>query len=143
MREQWCLIRAMTQTDIQTQDSPFALFGGAAAVAQLTRRLYQIMDEDPAAARIRAMHGDDLQAVAVHVASFLTGWLGGPRDYFEDPARPCIRSAHRSFDIGPEDRDAWMACMRKALAEHEGLDPSLKAAFDTAIYRLADRLRQR
>ena len=133
----------MEQTDTQTQDSPFALFGGAAAVGQLTRRLYQIMEEDPAAERIRAMHGEDLQAVAIHVASFLTGWLGGPRDYFEDPARPCIRSAHRPFDIGPEDRDAWMACMRRALDEQEGLDPQLKQAFDKAIYQLADGLRQR
>jgi hypothetical protein len=33
--------------------------------------------------------------------------------------------------------------MRKALAEHESLDPSLMAAFDTAIYRFADGLRQR
>tara|TARA_R110002049_G_scaffold16816_1_gene66343 strand:+ start:102 stop:503 length:402 start_codon:yes stop_codon:yes gene_type:complete len=133
----------MEDTNTLAQESPFARFGGASAVGQLTRRLYQIMDEDPAAARIRAIHGDDLQTIAIHVASFLTGWLGGPRDYFEDPERPCIMSAHRPFDIGPEDRDAWMNCMRKALDEQPNLDREMRKSFDQALYRLADGMRRR
>lgn len=133
----------MTQSQTLRQETPFDLFGGDARIRRLTARLYEIMETDPAAARIRAMHKEDLSVVAGHLAGFLTGWMGGPRDYFQDASRPCIMSAHGPFDIGPEDRDAWMACFSKALAEEADLDPDFRDAFEKAIANLADGLRQR
>lgn len=134
----------MAETETLQQQTPFEIFGGEEAVRRLTKRLYNIMETDPAAERIRAMHQADLSIVAEHVGSFITGWMGGPRDYFTDPDRPCIMSAHKPFDIGPEDRDAWMACFRKALAEEaDRLDPQFSAAFEQAISQLADGLRAR
>ena len=109
---------------------------------RVANRLYAAMAEDPSAARIRAMHKEDLSVIAGHLTSFLAGWLGGPRDYFEDPSRPCIRSAHKPFDIGPEDRDAWMSCMKKAL-DGEDLRPDFREALEGALFNLADGLRAR
>lgn len=133
----------MSQSQTTAQKTPYDLFGGDKRIWHLAARLYEIMETDPAAARIRAMHKEDLSVVAGHLAGYLAGWMGGPRDYFEDASRPCIMSAHKPFDIGPEDRDAWMTCFRKALAEETDLDPKFRDAFEKAIAHLADGLRQR
>ena len=63
------------------------------------------------------MHGDDLGPIRDKLATFLIGWMGGPRMYGERYGRVPVPVAHLPFDIGPEDRDAWLACMSDALAD--------------------------
>ena len=120
--------------------TPYELIGGEAAVRRLADRFYAIMDTDPRASRIRAMHDQDLAPIRQMLFEFLSGWLGGPPLYFNRPERRCIMSAHRPFAIGQAERDEWMMCMRRALDECE-LTPGMRALLDQAYSRMANMFR--
>ena len=122
--------------------TPYDLVGGAEGVRRLAIRFYEIMNEEPAAAGIRAMHGRNLGPIKERLFEFLSAWLGGPRDYFERPDRPCIRGAHRPFAIGPAERDQWLMCMHRALAE-TGVHEEVRRALEQPFFRMADMLRSR
>jgi len=120
--------------------TPYELIGGEAAVRRLADRFYEIMDTDPAAARIRAMHADDLIPIRQLLFEFLSGWLGGPPLYFQRTEHRCIMSAHRPYAIGETERDQWMACMRRAMDEC-GVAPKLRALMEQALLRMANAFR--
>jgi hemoglobin len=120
--------------------TPYELIGGEATVRRLADRFYEIMDTDPAAARIRAMHGKDLTQIRQLLFEFLSGWLGGPPLYFQRSEHRCIMSAHRPFAIGEAERDEWMMCMRRAMDECE-LTPGMRALLDQAFSRMANMFR--
>ena len=129
------------QTEVRPEKlTPYELIGGEAAVRRLADRFYTIMDSDPAAARIRAMHGQDLGPIRQLLFEFLSGWLGGPPIYFNRAEHRCIMSAHRPFAIGDVERDQWMQCMRRALDECE-VTGELRALLDRAFLGMANRFR--
>lgn len=115
----------------------YRLIGGEPGLRHLVDRFYAIMDQDPAAADIRAMHGDDLAPVQEKLFAFLSGWLGGPRLY-----GGCVMGAHRAFSIGPEERDQWLMCMTRALAE-SAIDPQVRALLERPFFAIADFMRNR
>jgi hemoglobin len=98
------------------------------------------MDTDPAAARIRAMHGQDLAPIRQLLFEYLSGWLGGPPLYFNRPEHRCIMSAHRPYVIGDVERDEWMTCMRCAMNECE-LPAGMRALLDQGFLRMANLFR--
>jgi hemoglobin len=114
--------------------------GGTAAVVRLVDAFYARMDALPQARAIRAMHADDLGATRALLVTYLCEWLGGPRDYTAARGRPQLRRAHARFAIGPAERDAWMNCMRGALAEVVA-DAPLRAALEAAFLRVAQAVR--
>lgn len=124
----------------QSQVTPYELMGGEAAVRRLADRFYDIMDTDPAASRIRAMHGEDLTQIRQLLFEFLSGWLGGPPLYFQRAEHRCIMSAHRPYAIGEAERDQWMTCMRRAMDEC-AVPPQLRAVMDQALLRMANAFR--
>lgn len=136
----------MTATDttpqVQIKSSPYELIGGAEAVRRIADRFYDIMDSDPAAASIRAMHATDLGPVRDRLFEFLSGWLGGPPLYFQRPNHKCIMSVHRPYAIGEAERDQWMMCMRRALEECD-VDPEIRSLLDKPFLRVADAFRNR
>ena len=133
----------MTAAETATvQASPYDLIGGEAVVRRLANRFYEIMDTDPGARHIRAMHGADLEPIKQLLFEFLSGWLGGPPLYFDRPQRRCIMSAHRPFAIGDLERDEWMVCMRKAMDECD-LPLDMRAVLDQAFSRMANAFRSR
>jgi len=95
--------------------TPYEQIGGEATVRRLADRFYTIMDTDPGAARIRAMHAPDLAPIRELLFEFLSGWLGGPPIYFQRTEHRCIMSAHRPYPIGDSERDEWMTSMRRAM----------------------------
>lgn len=97
-------------------DASFRAAGGESGLRRLVDDFYDIMDADPAAATIRAMHPDALEVSRDKLARFLCGWLGGPHRYNEKYGRITIPGAHSHLDIGVSERDAWLACMRDAIA---------------------------
>ncbi len=97
-------------------DASFQAAGGEAGVARLVDDFYRIMDEWPEAARIRAMHPEDLAESRDKLARFLCGWLGGPRRYAEKYGTISIPGAHAHLEIGAAERDAWLGCMERAIA---------------------------
>jgi hemoglobin len=120
--------------------TPYELIGGEATVRRLADRFYDILDTDPRAARIRAMHGRDLAPIRQLLFEFLSGWLGGPPLYFKRPEHRCIMSAHRPYAIGAVERDEWMICMRRAMDEC-GLPADMRALLDEAFLRMAGLFR--
>ena len=116
--------------------------GGEPMVRRIVDRFYDIMDSAPEAASIRALHARDLTAVRERLFEFLSGWLGGPPLYFQRPDHKCIMSAHRPFPIGAAERDAWMMCMRRALADC-GLPADYREVLEQAFQRMAEAFRNR
>lgn len=98
-------------------DASLRAAGGEAGVARLVDDFYDVMDALPEARTIRAMHPADLAESRDKLATFLCGWLGGPRRYAEKFGTISIPGAHRHLEIGPAERDAWLGCMERAIAQ--------------------------
>ncbi len=124
-------------TDAKT---PFDAFGSEAAVHQLVRVFYQKMNTLPECKRIRDMHKGDLEPMIDKLATFLVGWMGGPRRYQEKFGSVVIPAAHKAFAIGEAERDQWLLCMRLALDESE-LDTKWRKALMDALLPMADMCR--
>ena len=98
-------------------DSPFLLFGGEPGVRALVDAFYDHMDLDEGFAGIRQLHPETLDGSRDKLFWFLCGWLGGPNHYIERFGHPRLRARHLPFAIASPERDAWLACMRLALAD--------------------------
>jgi hemoglobin len=120
----------------------FARLGGESTVARLVERFYAHMDSLPEAATIRAMHAAELGEIKRVLRLYLAEWTGGPKDYSTERGHPRLRMRHNRFSIGIAERDAWMACMRRALAEVVE-DERLRSDLESKLGALADMLRNR
>ena len=121
---------------------PYEAIGGAEASRRLAERFYDLMDSLPEAAEIRALHPADLSGSRAKFSDFLSGWLGGPQLYVEKHGHPRLRMRHINFSIGVRERDQWMLCMRRALAEVV-VDSELREALERAFAGVADHMRNR
>ena len=131
-----------TSNEVESTRSPYETIGGEAMVRRIVDRFYDIMDTEPAAAGIRAMHAPDLSPMRDRLFEFLSGWLGGPPLYFQRPDHKCIMSAHRPFAIGNSERDEWMLCMRRALVD-SGVPADVRILLDKPLLRMAEAFRNR
>ncbi len=114
-------------------------FGGQEAVQRLVDAFYRAMDELPQARTIRAMHEADLGPTRQLLTRYLSEWMGGPGLYTPERGAPRLRRRHMPFAIDAAARDAWMACMRQALAE-TCADASLRSELEAAFRRVAEAL---
>ncbi|TDR79830.1 group II truncated hemoglobin [Paludibacterium purpuratum] len=126
-------------SDVQEM-TPYQMLGGEGVVRWLTDRFYDIMDSDPAAAPLRAMHPADLAGSRQKLFMFLSGWLGGPSLFVEAFGHPRLRMRHMPFAVDEAARDQWMSCMRQAVDELICED-WLKARLLAAFYDTADFMR--
>jgi hemoglobin len=99
------------------QLSLYELIGGETALRTLVDRFYDVMDSAPEATQIRALHPKSLELSREKLFMFLSGWSGGPSLYIEKHGHPRLRQRHMPFPIGKAERDQWLWCMDKALAE--------------------------
>lgn len=113
---------------------------GEDTVRALVERFYDVMDEAPEAAEVRAMHPEDLASSREKLTLFLIGWTGGPPVYVERHGHPRLRARHLPFAIDVAARDQWMMCMDRALAEVVG-DPLARESLAGAFRRMADHMR--
>ncbi|MGB2833579.1 MAG: group II truncated hemoglobin [Methylotenera sp.] len=122
----------------------FDLLGGEANgidnIRQLVETFYDIMDSDPKAAPIRAMHQPDLTSAREKLFMFLTGWTGGPQLYIERYGHPMLRKRHLPFPIDESARDQWMYCMIKAMHQLE-YEEVLMTKLAEQLYGVADFMR--
>ncbi len=98
-------------------DASYQAAGQYEGLTRLSERFYHHMDSLPEAKTIRDMHREDLSESVEKLARFLSGWLGGPKLYREKYGPIAIPRAHAHLGIGTAERDAWLLCMEKALAE--------------------------
>ncbi|MFL5577726.1 MAG: group II truncated hemoglobin [Gemmatimonadaceae bacterium] len=120
----------------------YELLGGDDGVRRLVDRFYDIMDTAPEAATVRALHAASLKASRDKLHLFLTGWTGGPPRYVERFGHPRLRMRHFPFAIGTRERDEWLWCMERALAEHEMPD-EVRTHLSQRLRELADHMRNR
>jgi hemoglobin len=125
---------------VTTVSSPYERIGGADSVRRLVDRFYDLMRELPEAATILAMHPADLSGSRTKLFEFLSGWLGGPQLYIERRGHPRLRMRHLPFPVDDAARDAWMMCMRRALAVCVD-DAELRESLGGAFLRMADHTR--
>lgn len=125
-----------------TQSSPFELMGGEPGVRALVDAFYDHMELDPEFAGIRALHPEDLSGSRDKLFWFLCGWLGGPNHYIERFGHPRLRARHLPFPISTAERDQWLACMSRAIADR-ALDPTVTAWFMSQMQATADWMRNR
>jgi len=115
--------------------------GGEDGVRRLVARFYELMDSLPEASGIRAIH-EDLPRAEEKLFLFLSGWLGGPQLYTEKYGHPRLRMRHMPFPIAESERDQWMLCMNRALADTVE-EKALRAEISTALYKVADFMRNK
>jgi len=117
--------------------SPFERIGGHHAMRTITDRFYTLMDEDPAYAELRAMHGADLSKMRESLPAFLAGWAGGPRDWFEANPGKCMMSMHAAFVIDRQTAGQWADAMTRAIAAAELADREIAQGLSQALSRMA------
>jgi hemoglobin len=120
--------------------SYFERIGGEPVIRQLIDRFYDLMDSEPTAAGIRALHPPDLSESRDKLYWFLVGWMGGPALYIERFGHPRLRARHLPFPIAERERDEWLWCMFKALDEVVP-DAALREQLAHAFAQTADFMR--
>lgn len=124
------------------EPTPYELLGGEAGVRTLVDRFYDLMETAPEATHVRALHAASLKQSREKLFLYLTGWTGGPPVYEERYGHPRLRQRHMPFSIGARERDEWLWCMRRALAEHDASD-DVRAFLWPRLLHLADFMRNR
>jgi hemoglobin len=120
-----------------TPNTPFYALGGAPVFAAIADRFYDLMDEDPAYARLRAMHAPDLAPMRQSLPGFLAGWAGGPRDWFETIPRRCMMSLHRPMTIDRDVAGQWAEAMERAIADVAPQPADLAADMSKVLANMA------
>jgi len=125
---------------MRNETTPFEMIGGEAGVRLLVDRFYDLMDSEPEADGIRRLHPESLDSSREKLWLFLVGWLGGPPLYVERVGPPMLRARHLPFPIGESERDAWLVCMERALAEQE-MPQELRDFLRDRFRAMADHMR--
>ena len=123
-----------------TKQSAYDYIGGDAVIRRLVDCFYDYMDRLPEVATLRAMHPADLAESRDKLYWFMTGWLGGPQMFMERRGHPRLRARHMPFAVDTAARDAWMLCMRKAVADVITI-PDANEYLIEPLARLADHMR--
>ena len=135
----------MTQTATAETDpsadprpqTPFDKLGGHETMAAICNRFYDLMESDPAYAELRAMHAPDLSKMRSSLTGFLTGWAGGPRDWFEANPGKCMMSMHKPFAINAAVAGQWAEAMKRAIADVAPADAQLATAMGGVLAQMA------
>lgn len=107
----------MTTKLYGSEDATYKAAGEFDGIKKLVDDFYDIMSELKESKKVRDMHPDDLEVSRDKLTRFLCAWTGGPRLYKEKYGAISIPQVHSHLTIGSEERDAWLLCMKKALAK--------------------------
>jgi hemoglobin len=121
----------------QTPKTAYDALGGRTAIRRIVERFYDLMDQEPAFAELRALHAADLSPMRESLTGFLAGWSGGPRDWFENNPGKCMMSAHRNIPVDPHTARQWADAMRRAIADCPPDDPDVGSAMADVLENLA------
>lgn len=105
----------------------YEAIGGQEAVDRIIDSLYKHIGQHP---DLIPIFPDDLTESARKQRLFLTQLFGGPKLYLEERGHPMLKRRHMEFVITPTRRDAWLACMDKALEEANIEEPYRSAIFE-------------
>lgn len=100
-------------------DATYQAVGGYEGLVKLVDDFYDAMESLPKAQKIRSMHRDDLSESRDKLVHFLSGWMNGPNIYQDKYGSINIPRAHAHLNVGEQERDAWLLCMKVALEKQE------------------------
>lgn len=115
------------------ETTPYFRIGGEEKVRELANSFYDVMEHDPIAAELLAIHPQPLDRLRHVFFLYLSLWLGGPDDFQQQYGHPRLRARHLPFTVTPKLKEQWMYCMRKAMfatVDDIGLARKLLAALD-------------
>jgi len=124
-------------TQTEAPATPHDLLGGAPVFEAIAHRFYDLMEQDPAYAELRAMHAEDLEPMRHSLPRFLAGWAGGPRDWFEANPGKCMMSLHRDFPISRATAEQWADAMARAIADVAPEPANVAQAMTDVLTRMA------
>lgn len=122
-------------------DASFRAAGGEEGLRRLSDDFYDEMERDPNARTILRMHPSDLTVSRDKLARFLCGWLGGPPRFREKYGPIKLPRAHRHLRVAETERDAWLACMERAIAR-QPFSAAFKVYLLDELRVPAERIRQ-
>jgi hemoglobin len=96
------------------QVSFYDAVGGAETFNAIVSRFYEQVPEDEILRELYPL--DDLPGAEDRLRMFLEQYWGGPRTYSDQRGHPRLRMRHVPFRISEIERDAWLRCMRTAVA---------------------------
>ena len=128
----------MDTIDTPRPTTPYERLGGLPVLEQISERFYDLMENDPAYAELRAMHAPDLSRMRGALAQFLMGWSGGPRDWFDANPGRCMMSVHKPYTITHAVAGQWAEAMVRAINDVLGeSDPPLAQEMARVLDQLA------
>jgi len=123
-----------------SEDATYKAAGEFDGIKKLVDDFYDIMSELKESKKVRDMHPVDLEVSRDKLTRFLCAWTGGPRLYKEKYGAISIPQVHSHLTIGSEERDAWLLCMKKALAK-QGYPQDFQEYMITQLAVPAERCR--
>lgn len=124
---------------VSTSQSPYEAIGGEPVVKTIANRFYDIMETDPMAAELLAIHPQPMTRIRHVFFLYLMMWLGGPNEFEKQHGHPRLRARHLPFAVTPALKAQWMYCMRKAMLENVA-DLTLAQRLLDALDQLAEHM---
>jgi len=121
------------------EKTPYEIIGGKTGAQNLSKRFYDIMEQDEYARPLLELHPQPLERIRIVFFEFLSGWLGGPDLFTEKYGHPMLRKRHLPFLIDEELRNQWIYCMNKAL-DIEIDNPLLRQNLKKSFLQLATHM---
>jgi hemoglobin len=95
------------------EENFYEAVGGEPTFRKLVAAFYAEVAKDPV---LRPMYPEqDLGPAEQRLRMFLIQYWGGPGTYSQLRGHPRLRMRHAPFKVGPDERDAWLRCMRAAI----------------------------
>lgn len=107
----------------------------------LVDRFYDGVEADPVLLRLYPSPAD-LGPARRRLRLFLAQYWGGPTTYSDERGHPRLRARHFQFEIGPLERDHWLARMREAIASLRP-PPEVEAELEAYFVVAAEAMRNR
>jgi hemoglobin len=101
-------------TSESTALSLFSRVGGAEFFERLVDAFYEGVATDDVLAPLYPEF-PDFSGARHRLTLFLIQYWGGPTTYSDERGHPRLRMRHFPFDIGPDERDRWLAHMAVAI----------------------------
>jgi len=126
---------------MESVETIYGEVGGMPFFEGLVDRFYATVENDPVLLRLYP-DPRDLGPARRRLTLFLAQYWGGPITYSKERGHPRLRQRHFPYEIGPVERDHWLAAMRGALAAMAP-PPALAERFDTYFVTAAEAMRNR
>lgn len=99
---------------MKTYNTIYEAIGGGPGVRAIVEAFYPKVQAHPL---LGPLFPEDIMPVMEKQYMFLSQFFGGPALFSEAYGHPMMRARHMPFPITRERADAWLGCMREALAE--------------------------